>query len=102
VENYPEEHELTGAFKIFRQAKESYENDRNRLSAESSAILQGCQTVKKLIETWPDITPVLEKLNIQTHQSNEVHLHAVIQDMNALFRLTPEDVEVDNPQALAA
>ncbi len=102
LDNYSEDHELTDSFKIFRKAKEEYEKDRNRLAAESSAILQSCSTVKKLIETWPDIIPVLEKLNIQAHQCKEVHLPAVIQDMNALFRLTPEDVEIDNSLALAA
>jgi hypothetical protein len=102
LDNYPENHELTKAFKTFRKAKEEYENDRNRLSAESFAILQGCPTVKKLVETWPDIKPILEKLNIQTNQSKEVHLPAVLQDMNALFRLAPEDVEGDNTLALAA
>ena len=102
LNNYPEDHALTEVFKAFRTTKEEYEKDRDRLAAESSAILQSCSTVKKLIETWPDIIPVLEKLNIQAHQCKAVHLPAVIQDMNALFRLTPEDVEIDNSLALAA
>lgn len=102
MDNYPEEHELTDAFKKFRKAKEEYENDRDRLSAESVAILQGCSTVKKLLETWPEIKPVLEKLGIQSVQSEEVRLPAIIQDMNALFRLEPDDVEGDKNLALAA
>jgi len=99
--NYPAEHKLTDTFVRFRKMKEEYDRDRQRLSAESSSILESCMTVKKLIEAWPEIEPLLQKLNIHATQSKEVFLPAIRQDMNALFYLPP-DLEDQANQALAA
>jgi len=100
--NYPEGHELTETFIKFRKLKGEYERDSQRLRSESFAILESCATVKKLVETWPEIAPVLQKLNISLVQTREVYLPAVIQDMNDLFRLPPDDDNSDTVEALAA
>lgn len=103
LDYYPEDHELTEAFRKFKKLKEEYEHDCQRLSAEAYGIMAACSTVKKLIETWPEIEPVLQELNISPVQIKEVHLPAVRQDMNDLFRLSPEDsCEPGDNQALAA
>jgi len=101
IANYPGDHELTEYFIRFEKLKEEYEHDRQRLRSESFAILESCGTVKKLVETWSEIAPILQKLNISLVQTKEAYLPAVIQDMNDLFRLPP-DGEQDDNQALAA
>jgi hypothetical protein len=102
VANYPAGHELTDAYIKFKKLEDEYKHDRMRLYSESNAILESCTTVKKLIETWPEIEPILQKLNIHTAQSKEVHLPAVIQDMNALFSLPPAEDGQDINEVLAA
>jgi hypothetical protein len=102
VANYPAGHELTEAYIELKKLKDEYEHDRQRLYSESSAILESCSTFKKLIETWPAIEPVLQKLNIHATQSKEIHLPAVIQDMNALFSLPPDEDDQDTDGVLAA
>lgn len=87
IYNYPADHELTEKFINFKKLKDEFCNERFRLEKETSAILDKCATVKKLLETWPEVEPILKELNIQTNQSREVRLPAVIHDMNELFRL---------------
>ena len=87
LNNYPAGHELTDKFILFKKYKEELEHDLECLKMETFAILEKCATVKKLIETWPEITSILQELNISTNQSPKVLLPAVIHDMNNLFQL---------------
>lgn len=99
LQNYPAEHQFTEAYLKFKKLRNAYDEDVSRLREETRAILEGCTTVKKLIEAWPAVMPVLQKLDISPFQTKEEYLPAVIQDMNELFSLPPD--ETDN-QALAA
>jgi hypothetical protein len=103
VANYPAEHRLTAEFLKYRKAKEEYDADYMRLSSEAWAILDRCSTVKKLVDTWPEIEPLLRQLNIFTDQfKKDGCLPAVCQDMNVLFNLPPAEATSVDTVPLAA
>ena len=96
INNYSENHEFTERFLQYKKLLETYKEDYGRLSAETSSILERCSTVKRLIETWPEVEPILHELNIPVSRTKETYLPAIIQDMNERFGLkkNKEDDEV--------
>ena len=101
IYSIPGDHNLSEKFFNIKKLKDDFAKEQSRLEKQLSVFLNKCATVQKLIETWPDVEPILKELNIQTSQSKEVQLPAVIHGMNELFRLNGAEVQDTQTQDAA-
>ena len=101
IYSIPGDHNLSEKFFNIKKLKDDFAKEQSRLEKQLSVFHNKCATVQKLIETWPDVEPILKELNIQTSQSKEVQLPAVIHGMNELFRLNGAEVQDTQTQDAA-
>lgn len=87
---------ITLRYQKFKKDKDELESKRQQKFNEAEAIVYGCTTVKKLVELWPEIAPLLASMNI--HEQEERPLLPVkIENLNDIFELPPD---VENAEAV--
>lgn len=87
---------LTLRYQKFKADKEALETKRQQKCYETETIVNSCKTVKKLVELWPEIEPMLASMNIHAQEERPM-LPVKIENLNEIFELPPD---VENAEAV--
>lgn len=83
---------ITLRYQKFKADEEELEMKRQQKYREAETLVNRCTTVKKLVELWPEIAPLLTSMNI--HEQEERSLLPVkIENLNEIFELPPDLVD---------
>lgn len=87
---------ITLRYQKFKADKEALETKRQQKYREAEALVNSCTTVKKLVELWPEIEPMLASMNIHAQEERPM-LPVKIENLNEIFELPPD---VENAEAV--
>ena len=87
---------VTLRYQKFKADIEALETKRKQKYSEAETLVNNCTTVKKLVEFWPEIEPLLASLTISVHEDRPL-LPVKIENLNEIFELPPD---VENAEAV--
>lgn len=87
---------ITLRYQKFKADEEELEMKRQQKYREAETIVNSCKTVKKLVELWPEIEPMLASMNIHVQEERPM-LPVKVENLNEIFELPPD---VENAEAV--